>query len=208
MRRITGNMLIAVAVLGAVGAILLAGVSLGQMGRTYPTSDRYAAAEGGLRLAGALLGLDAILFLSGRSLRQSRPGRGPEGQGGHRHRRVLPLVLYLGVSMGIGLLAGLGPGIMSGLGPLAFLLYQPTFLVQILLGGVLGPTLEGRAEWRTVLVAANLLYFVVLFYPVYSLGVMDWRAEVARRRRMKAILILGAGVHVLIGLARTAVLRA
>jgi hypothetical protein len=208
MRRIVGNVVIGFAVLGAVGAVLLAGASIVEMHRTYPTSDRYAAAEGGLLLAGALFGLDAILFLTGRSLRQPRPDRGPEVQGAHRHRRVLPLTLYLGVSIGIGLLAGLGYRIMPSLGPLAFLIYQPTFLVQILLGGVLGPSLETRAAWRPVLVAANLLYFIAFLYPVYSLVVMDRTVQVTRYRLMKIILVLFGSVHLLTGLALAAILRA
>jgi hypothetical protein len=208
MRRIAGNVLIGFAALGAVGAVLLAGASIVEMHRTYPTSDRYAAAEGGLLLAGALLGLDAILFLTGRYLRQPRPERGPAVVGARRRRRVLPLALYLGVSMGIGLLAGLGHRALPMLGLLAFLIYQPTFLVQVLLGGVLGPSLEGRAGWQTVLLAANLLYFVAFFYPIYSMMVMNRTLEVARYGRMKTILALFVSVHVLIGLALAAILRA
>ncbi len=207
MRRIAGNVLIGLAVLGAVGAVVMAGVSIVEMRRTYPTSDRYAVAEGGLLLAGALLGLEAILFLTGRHLRQPRPDRGPEVVGVHRRRRLLPLALYLGVSIGIGLLAGLGYRILPMLGPFAFLVCQPTFLVQILLGGFLGLRLEDGAARHAVLVVSNLLYFVAFFYPVYSMVVMDRAVEVARYRRMKTILILFGSVHLLIGLALASILR-
>ena len=128
--------------------------------------------------------------------------------GARRRGRLLPLALYLGIGIGIGLLAGLGHRILPTLGLFGFLICQPTFLVQILLGGVLGPSLEGRAAWQTILVAADLLYFVAFFYPVYSIVVMDRTAEVARYRRMKIILVLFGSVHLLIGLALAAVLRA
>ena len=60
MRRMAGNVLVGLAVLGAAGSLLMAGASVVEMLRTYPTSDRYAAAEGMLLLAGALLGLEAM----------------------------------------------------------------------------------------------------------------------------------------------------
>ncbi len=208
VRRLVGDVLIGLAVLGAAGAILLAGASIVEMRRTYPTSDRYAVAEGGFLLAGALLGLEAILFLTGRYLRQPPPVHSPEVVGARRSRRLLLLVLYLGVSIGIGLLAGLGHRVLPALGPLGFLISQPTFLIQILLGGFLGPSLEGRAGWQTVLVAASLLYFAAFFYPIYSMVVMDRVVEASRYRRMKIILALFCGVHLLIGLALAAILRA
>ncbi len=208
MRRIAGTVLIGLAVLGAAGAVLLAGAAVVEMSRTYPTSDRYAVAEGGLLLAGALLGLAAVLFLTGRHLRQPRADRGPEAMRAHRRRRLLPLAIYLGAGIGVGLLAGLGHRALPLLGPLAFLVWQPTFLVQILLGGVLGPSLEGRAAWQPILVAANILYFVAFFYPVYGIVVMDRVAETARYRLMKTILILFCSVHLLLGLALAAIMRA
>ncbi len=59
-----------------------------------------------------------------------------------------------------------------------------------------------------VLLAANLLYFVAFFYPVYSMVVMDRAVEVARCQRMKTILILFGSVHLLIALALLAMSRA
>ena len=208
MRRKAGDVLIGLAVLGAAGALLLAGASVVEMSRTYPTSDRYAVAEGGVLLAGALLGSAAILFLTGRRLRQPRPDPGPEAVGARRRPRRLPLAIYLGAGIGVGLLAGLGHRVLPMLGPLALLVWQPTFLVQILLGGVLGPSLEGRAAWQPILVAANLLYFVAFFYPVYRMVVMDRAAEAARYRLMKTILILFCTVHLLIALSLVAIARA
>ena len=208
MRRMAGNVLIGLAVLGAAGAALLAGGSIVEMVRTYPTSDRYAAAEGGLLLAGALLGLEAIAFLIGRHWRQPRPEAVAETPANHRRRRVLPLAVYLGGSIGIGLLAGLGSRILPSLGPFALLIYPPTFLVQILLGGFLGLKLEEGAVRHVVLAVSNLLYFVAFFYPVYSMVVMDRVAEVVRCRLMKTMLILFVSAHLLIGLALLAISRA
>jgi hypothetical protein len=152
--------------------------------------------------------LEAILFLTGRHWRQPRPEAVAETPVNHRRRRLLPLAVYLGVSMGIGLPAGLGYRSLPSLGPLAFLICQPTFLVQILLGGFLGLQLEEEAVRQAVLVASNLLYFVAFFYPVYSMFVMDRVVEVVRYRRMKTILVLFCSVHLLIGLALAAMMRA
>ena len=200
-------MLIGLAVLAAAGTVLLAAASIVEMHRTYPTSDRYAAAEAGLLLAGALLSLEVILFLTGRYLRQPRPGRGPEVVSVPRRGRLVPLVLYLGVSLGIGLLAGLGYRSVPSWGPLVFLIYQPTFLVQIVVGGFLGLSFEGMVR-HAILLAVNLLYFVAFFYPVYRMVVMDRAVESVRYRRMKIILLLFCSVHVLLGLALAAILRA
>ena len=208
MRRIAGNVLIGFAALGAVGAVLMAGGSIVEMRRTHPTSDRYVAAEGILLLAGAVFGLGAILFLTGRHWRRPRPEQGPEVVGARPRRRLLPLALYLGVSIGIGLLAGLGNKILPSLGPFAFLICQPTFLVQILLGGFLGLRFEEGAARYAVFVTSNLLYFVAFFYPVYSMVVMDRVAEVVRCRLMKTMLILFVSAHLLIGLALLAISRA
>jgi hypothetical protein len=207
MRRIAGYVLIGLAVLGAAGTVLLAGVSIVEMHRTYPTSDRHAVAEAGLLLAGALLALEAVLFLTGRYLQQPRPGQGAQVASARGRRRWVPLVLYLGVSIGIGLLAGLGYRSMPRLGPLVFLIYQPTFLVQIVVGGFLGLSFQGAMQYA-ILLAVNLLYFVAFLYPIYSMAVMDRAVEVARYRRIKTILILFCSVHVLIGLALAAILRA
>ncbi len=208
MRRMAGNVLIGLAVLGAVGAVLMAGASLVEMSRTYPTSDRFVAAEGGFLLAGALVGLEAILFLTGRHLRQPRPEIVAAVPGSRPRRRLLALALYLMVGIGLGLLAGLGYRILPRLGPCAFLICQPTFLVQILLGGFLGLHLEERAMQDAVLLVSSLLYFVAFLYPVYRMAVMDRAVEVARYRRMKTVLILFCSAHVLIGLALASLLRA
>lgn len=208
MRRAAGTLLMVLALLGAAGAVLMAGGSIVEMGRTYPTSDRYAAAEGGLLLAGAVLALAAILFMTGRYLRQPHPEAVVEIPGNRPRRRLVPLALYLGGSLGIGLLAGLGSGILPSLGPLALLICQPTFFVQILLGGFLGLRFDEGAARQAIFVAANLLYFAAFFYPVYSMVVMDRAVEVARYRRMKTILILFGSVHLLIALALLALHRA
>jgi hypothetical protein len=90
---------------------------------------------------------------------------------------------------------------------LVFLIYQPTFLVQIVVGGFLGLSFQGAVQYA-ILLAVNLLYFAAFLYPIYSMVVMDRAVEVARYRRMKTILILFCSVHVLVGLALAAILRA
>jgi hypothetical protein len=204
-----GNVLIGLAILGVAGAVLVGGGSLVEMGRTYPTSDRYAAAEGTVLLGGALLALAAILFLSGWYLRQPRPEEVAEVPGNQGCGHLLPLAIYLGGSIGIGLLAGLGFALrFPAVKFLALLIYQPTFFVQILAGGFLGLRFGEGIASHIILLVANVAYFVALFYPVYSMVVMDRAVEVVRYGRMKIILILFGSVHLLIGLAFAAIVKA
>ena len=158
--------------------------------------------------AGALLALEAILFLTGRSLRQPRSLRDPEAAP-IVATRWLPLAVYLVGSVGIGLVAGLGFAMqLPALRPLALLIYEPTFVTELLLGGVLGLNLGSEPVRQAILVSVNVVYFVALFYPVYSLVVMDRMAEVVRYRRMKTIGILFGTMHFLIALAFVTMMRA
>jgi hypothetical protein len=115
--------------------------------------------------------------------------------------------VYLGGSLGIGCLAALLPRLTilqtepyKLLWPLGLLVCQPHMLVQLIGGGLLGIKLGSGDMGDVVTVVANLVYFPVLFYPLYRLGTMDWAAEAVACRRMKILLALLGGTHVLIAL--------
>ena len=59
---------------------------------------------------------------------------------------------------------------LSALRPLTLLIYEPTFVTELLLGGVLGLNLGSEPARQAILVSVNVVYFVALFYPVYSLS--------------------------------------
>ncbi len=127
-----------------------------------------------------------------------------------QRRRRLALWVYLVVSGGIGLGMGVWMardnfGIMNvrALRPLVYLLYPlPTFLVQ----GLSRARGDERSVHYAIVGWANLLYFLVLFYPVYRLVVMDRAAEAFRRRVMKVILILFVTGHLVMGLLLAVIL--
>jgi hypothetical protein len=198
----------AFAVLCAAGTLFLAIAAIIEMWRTRPTADTHIVAFAGLLLSGALLALETALFLTGRFLRQPRPDKTVTAAP-HRRRRRLLLAVYLLGSIGIGLVAGFGfPMQFPALRPLALLIYEPTFVAELFVGGVLGLDLRSEPVKQAILVSINVVYFVALFYPVYSLVVMDRTAEVVRYRRMKTIGILFGAVHFLIGLAFVTMMRA
>jgi len=208
MRRLAGTLLMALAVLCAAGTLFIAAVAIIEMWRTRPTADTHIVAFASLLLSGALLALAAILFLTGRFLRQPRPD-GTMGAAPQRRLRRLSLAVYLVGSVGIGLAAGFGFAMqLSALRPLALLIYEPTFVTELLLGGVMGFDLGSEPARQTILVGVNVVYFVALFYPVYSLVVMDRTAEVVRYRRMKTVGILFGAMHFLIGVAFVTMMRA
>ena len=208
MRRMAGTLLMALAVPCAVGTVLIAVVTIVEMWRTRPTADTHIVAFAGFLLSGTLFALEAVLFLTGRSLRQPRPD-GTMRAAPHRRTRWLPPAVYLVGSIGIGLVAGFGFAMqLSALRPLMLLIYEPTFVTELLLGGVLGLDLGSELVRHAILVGANVVYFVALFYPVYSLVVMDRVVEIVRCRRMKTIGILFGSLHLLIGLAFVTMMRA
>jgi hypothetical protein len=207
MRRIVGTLLLALAGLCAAGMLFIAVVAIIEMWRTPPTADTHVVAFAGLLLSGALLALAAILFLTGRSLWQPRSLGAREAA--HRHSRRLPLAVYLVGSVGIGLVAGFGFALqLPALRPLMLLIYEPTFVTELLVGGVLGLDFGSAPVKQAILVSVNVVYFVALFYPVYSLVVLDRTAEVVRYRRMKTLGILFGTMHFLIGLAFVTMMQA
>jgi hypothetical protein len=117
---------------------------------------------------------------------------------------------YLLASVGIGLGVGLWLATdhiammnVRALRPLVYLLYPlPTFLVQ----GLSRARGDERSVQYAIVGGANLLYFLVLFYPVYRLVVMDRAAEAFRRQVMTVILILFVTGHLLMACLLAAIL--
>jgi hypothetical protein len=207
MRRMAGTLLMALAVLCAAGTVLLAGATIVEMWRTRPTADTHVVAFAGFLLSGALFALETAVFLTGRYLRQPHPGETAKAAL-HRHGRWLPLTVYLGTSIGMGFLAEAFLVKPPAVRLLAFLISQPAFFFQLLLGGVLGLQVGSEAMGQALLVTSDMLYFLVFFYPFYSLIVMDRKVEIVRCQRMKTIAILFGAVHLLIGLAFATMMRA
>jgi hypothetical protein len=163
--------------------------------------DQRSAFAAGLLFAGALLVLEAVMFVIGRYLRQPYPDRLAEGTKKPGGRRLLPRALYLGGSTAIALFAAFFRTESEVLRPLFFLIGQPFIFAQLLLGGLLGIKLGSGVTKQAILVVANLLYFLVLFYPLYGVLTTDRVAEAVRFRRMTILLVCLGSVHVLIGLA-------
>jgi len=165
-----------------------------------PTEDDRTTFMAFLLFTGVLFALEAAMFLCGRYLRHPSPGRAAEQTEKRSRTRPLPLIIYLTGSIGIGILASLGTRVLLQVKELGFLIGQPHFLTQLLLGGLLGIKLEGGTTTHIIMTAANLLYFLVLFYPVYGMATTDRALEAVRYKRMKTLLILFGSVHVLMAM--------
>ncbi len=201
MRRVAGNFLMALSMLLAAVAVLVMLVETVQLFRRPLTEDRCTEALAGCLFTGILVALAAAGFLTGRHLRRSSSVATPEATMPRPRRRPGPLFAYLAGSVGIGTFAGLAFILHSAaLGPLMLLIGQPTIFIQLLLGGMLGFKFDSGALSHAVIVAFNVLYYVVFFYPFYSLLTMDRKVEASRCLRMKVLLGLFLGIHFTIGL--------
>jgi hypothetical protein len=199
MMRIIGNSLIVFSILFATATVLWFGLGLADMPEN-PTEDDRTTFVAALLFAIVLIILEAALLMFGRYLRH--PSRGRDIQQACKPRRIrpLPLVVYLAGSIGIGVVAGLGTTVLPQIKGLGFLIGQPNVLTQLIAGGLLGFKLDRGTMTHAIKVAANLLYFSALFYPVYGMVTTDRAVEVVRYKRMKTLLILLCSVHILMAL--------
>jgi hypothetical protein len=207
MKRMVGNFLIGLSIVCMVLTVLWIGSGLVDMPDELSEKERTMLAVG-LLLAGVFIILEAVMFLSGRYLRRSCPDRPMEETIKRRPIRPLPLIVYLAGSIGIGLLACFGGRILPSSKALAFLIGQPHVLTQLIFGGILGLKLAQGVPRQVIMVAANLLYFLALFYPVYSIATMNRAVEIARYKRMKILLILFVSVHILMAMVLAMLIRA
>jgi hypothetical protein len=207
MKRTAGNFLIGLSIVCLLVTVHWIGSGLADMPE-HPSEKNRTMLAVGLLLAGVFIALEVAMFMCGRYLRKSCPRRAAEETVKRSPTRPLPLIIYLAVSLGIGILVSLGNRVLPEMKALLFLIGQPQVLVQLIFGGLLQIKLGGGAMTKALTVAANLLYFPVLFYPVYCIATMDRTVEVVRYKRMKVLLILFVGVHILMAMVIAMLIRA
>ncbi|MFC1634001.1 hypothetical protein ACFL5Z_04105 [Planctomycetota bacterium] len=207
MKRLAGNFLIGLSIVCFVTTVLWIGSGLADMPEELSEKNRTMLAVG-LLLAGVFIALEVAMFLCGRYLRRSCPDRVAEEIVQRSPTRPLPLMIYLAGSLGIGILASFGGKVLPESKALLFLIGQPQVLTQLIFGGFLQIKLSGGVLTKALTVAANLLYFPALFYPVYCIATMNRALEVVRYKRMKILLILFFGVHILMAMAIAMLIRA
>ncbi len=198
MRRIVGTLLIVLSIVFMAATVLWIVVGIADSPGDL-NEDQRSALVAGLLFATVLFVLEAVMFLTGRYLRQAHPDRSAEAAERRDGRRLLPLVIYLGATAAIALFATFLGTDSEILRPLFLLIGQPYVFAQLLLGGLLGIKLGSGVAKQAILLITNLLYFLVLFYPLYGMLTTDRVAEPVRFRRMTILLICLGGVHVLIG---------
>ena len=160
---------------------------------SYPGDDPHAFTW---LLAGILLIVEGAVLLTGRYLRGHRRSDSAEQRKRPSGRYRRPLVIYLAASIGIALLGALLVITrFTGLGPLGLLVCQPWFLSS-LLGVKIG---TGVISYVFV-IGSYLLYFLVLFYPLYRVVTIDRTVDASRYRYMRMILALFLGLHLLTAL--------
>ncbi|MBN2317033.1 MAG: hypothetical protein JXM79_24110 [Sedimentisphaerales bacterium] len=211
MRRMAGNLLMGLSIVGMVATALIIVLGLVELLTKRAGSlseDDQTELTASVLLIGVFIALEVAMFLSGRYLRRTGPGRPAEETVPCSPTRPIPLMVYLAVSLGIGLFASFGSKMVPASKALAFLIGQPQVLTQLIFGGILGLKLVEGAVRQAIIVAANLLYFLVLFYPVYSIATMNRVVEVARFKQMKILLAIFVGVHILMAMVLAMLVKA
>ena len=188
------------AILAAALTVLWIGGGIVTMPRDA-NEDQRTLRDAAVFFAGAMLAVETVVFFVGRSLSRSGPNGVTKRTERRARRRRWLLAPYLLASVGLGALAAFLPrDVWQRLEPLGLLVCQPNILVQFIGGGLLNIKLTGGQMQYAVTAAANLLYFPILFYPLYRILTMDRKAQAAACSRMKLILALLLGAHILIAL--------
>ncbi len=201
MRRIAGTLLMVLSVLFAAGTVLVMVLETVQLRHTTLSEDDRSAALAGWLLAGVFLAFAGVAFLVGRQLRRPQPAAATLATARRPRGRLAPVVVYLGASIGIGVLAAVAQITRSDLlRPLGPLLVQPWFLVQLIFGVLLGNGIGGTSIGHAATVISDVFYFAVFFYPAYCIVTMNRAVERARYRRMMILLVLFGSIHLLIAL--------
>jgi hypothetical protein len=206
MKRIIGNFLIVFSIVCAVATVLWFGTGLAGQPENPGEDDRTMFSAMILFFV-VLLSLECAIFLCGRYLRRRYPDEVPEQTKIPHGRRVLPLIISLGCSIAITMLAFLAKKFLE-IKALAFVIGQPYVLAQLIFGGLMAIKLDSGVMKQMIVIAFNLLYYLALFYPVFRIVTMDRNEEVVRYRLMKTLLVIFVSVHILMGFVMAMLFRA
>ena len=205
MKRIIGNFLIVFSIICAAATVLWFVSGLADMPEN-PGEDDRTMFSAMLVFFVVLLALDCAMFLCGRYLRRRYPAGVTEQTKIPPGKLLLPLAASLGCSIAITILIFLVRKF--EIKALAFLISQPWVLAQLIIGGFMGIKLGGSAMKNVIMIAANLLYYLALFYPLFRIVTMDRAVEVTRYKQMKTFLAIFVGVHILMGFVMAMLVRA
>ncbi len=196
-KRVIGNSLVAVGVLLMVITVLGVIAAIADIPDSL-NEDQRLAGIAGLLFAGVLLILETLMLLAGLHLRHPLCAELAEAAVRTGSVRRGPLALYLGATIAVALLAAFLRMMPEFLRPVWLLIGQPFVFTQLLFGGLLGVKLDPGIKTQAIMVTTNLLYFLLLFYPLYRILTIDRTVQAACYRRMKTLAILLVTVHLLI----------
>ena len=209
MKRIIGSFLIVLSIVCAAATVLWFGAGLADMPKNPGERIRQQMFYV-LLIAVVLLALECAMFLYGRYLRRRYPAEVPKLTKTLRERCLLPLVASLGCSIAITIFVFLTKDFLE-IKALFFVIGQGWVLAQLIfggLGGIIGFKLGGGIITDVIMIASNLLYYSVLFYPVFRIVTMDRNEEAVRYRLMKTLLTIFVSVHILMGFIMAMLVRA
>lgn len=207
MKRIAGSFLIVFSIVCVAATLLWFGLGLADMPENLNEDNRTMLFAMSLFFV-VLLALECAMFLCGRYLRRRYPANRTKQTKTRHKRRLFPLIVYLGCSIAITIFIFLPTKGFLEIKALGFVIGQPSVLAQLIFGGLMGIKLGGGAMKHVIIIVFNLLYYLVLFYPVYRIVTMDRNVEVIRYRLMKTLLVIFVSVHILMGFVMAMLFRA
>jgi hypothetical protein len=207
MKRYLGTALVILSVICLLVTIFVACWGIAHPSQ-HPSEDRRKVeAVTSAAAIGMLVILESIVLVTGLYLRRPLKPKQDVRAKVPKIRRLFPLAIYLGTSIGIATLGSLAFLRYVNIGWLWLLICQPSILFQIGLAP-LGLKLDQSATNNVLLVLFHMVYFTVLLYPVYRIVTLDRTLERPRVRRMKILLALFAGLHFLVVLFLMAAAKA
>ena len=155
-----------------------------------------------------LLALQCATLFYRRYLRRNYPTKVSKQLKTRRKRRLSLLIVYIGCCIAITVFIFFPKKGLFEIKALGFVIGQPSVLAQLIFGGFLGLKLGGGLMTQIITIAFNLLYYLVLFYPVYSIVTLDRNVEPTRYKLMKTLLLIFIGIHILMGFVIAMLVRA
>ena len=207
MKRAIGNFLIIFSIICAAATVFWFGLGLADMPENLSEDNRTMLYAMSFFFV-VLLALECATFFYGRYLRRRYPTKVSKQPKTRHKMRLLPLLVYIGCSIAITVFIFFPKKGLFEIKALVFLLGQPSVLAQLIFGGLMGIKLGGGFIKHVIITAFNLLYFLVLFYPVYCIVTMDRKIETTRYKLMKTLLVIFIGVHILMGFVIAMLIRA